>query len=203
MKVFALFSRKIFTITVMSFFCVTSVYAGGESCTMDNGMSEELTTYLRTADVLLTKIGDEASKVQCGIGTDGGNSASASTERVQSTIVGSINERVGFSNFATSGRFFVDMALKTEIPVGISRDHEQLGRELERINSMIEIVHGRCAENTVSSSNISTDTVYDTNGKTFGNILTDMLKNQVDMMNFYRETVLGDRTDNKYDFKLV
>ena len=170
---------------------------------MDNGMSEELITYLRTADALLSKIGDDTSKVQCGIGTDGGNSASASAERAQSTIVGSVNERVGFSNFATSGRFFVDMALKTEIPVGISRDHEQLGRELERINSMIEIVHGRCAENTALSSNISTDTVYTTTDKTFGKILTDMLKNQVDIMNFYREIVLGDRTDNKYDFILV
>jgi hypothetical protein len=203
MKIFSSSLGKIFTVIVVSFFCVTSVYAGEEGCTMDNGMSEELITYLRTADALLSKIGDEASKVQCGIGTDGGNSASASTERAQSTIVGSINERVGFSNFATSGRFFVDMSLKTEIPVGISRDHEQLGRELERINSMIEIVHGRCAENTALSSNISTDTVYTTTDKTFGKILTDMLKNQVDMMNFYRETVLGDRTDNKYDFILV
>ena len=67
----------------------------------------------------------------------------------------------------------------------------------------MEIVSNRCAINTVSSSNISTDTVYDTTGKTLGTILTDMLKNQVNMMNFYRETVLGDETDNKYNFILV
>lgn len=101
-----------------------------------------------------------------------------------------MNESIGFSNFATSGRFYIGIALKTEIPAGITRDHERLGKEIERINGMIEMVHGRCAEDTVSTSNLSEDPVYNTSGKTLGTILTEVLKNQVNMMNFYRETVL-------------
>ena len=50
-------------------------------------MSEELTQYIQTADALLAKIGEQASQIQCGIGTNGGNSASANIEKTQSLII--------------------------------------------------------------------------------------------------------------------
>lgn len=68
---------------------------------------------------------------------------------------------------------------------------------------MITLVDSRCAEDITPAANLSEDSVYITSGRTLGTILTDMLKNQVNMMNFYRETVLGDKTDGKYTFILV
>lgn len=68
---------------------------------------------------------------------------------------------------------------------------------------MITLVHSRCAEDITPATNLSEDSVYTTSGRTLGTILTEMLKNQVNMMNFYRETVLGDKTDGKYVFILV
>ncbi len=114
-----------------------------------------------------------------------------------------MNEAIGFSNFYTSSRFYIGIGLKTEIPAGITRDHERLGKEIERINNAISFVHSRCAEDVVPSSNISEDSVYLTTGKTLGVILKEVLQNQVDLMNFYRETVLGDKIDDKYTFILV
>lgn len=89
-------------------------------------MSEELTAYIKTTDNLLSRIEEESSRKQCNANANGGNSASASIDNATSAIVGSMNESIGFSNFYTSGRFYIDIALKTEIPMGITRDHEQL-----------------------------------------------------------------------------
>lgn len=58
----------------------------------------------------------------------------------------------------------------------------------------MELVYDRCGENTVSSTNLSEDPQYSTTGKSFATILREVLQNQVDMMNFYRATVLGDNT---------
>lgn len=182
---------------------MTSAYALGSDCTIKDGMSEELATYLKTTESLLSRIGEEAAKKQCNTNANGENSASASVDKTMSTVVGTMNESIGFSNFSTSGRFYIDIALKTEIPPSITRDHERLGKEIERINGMIETVHSQCAEGVVPTSNLSEDPVYNTSGKSLGTILTEVLKNQVDMMNFYRQTVLGDVTNDTYSFILV
>ncbi|HBB27630.1 TPA: hypothetical protein DCZ36_04010 [Candidatus Gracilibacteria bacterium] len=203
MKIFSSFLNCSLIVFLFSSFLITSAYAGENDCVIKNGMSEELAAYIKTTDSLLAGIGEEATKKQCNANANGENSASASVNKTKSAVVGSMNESIGFSNFATSGRFYIGIALKTEIPAGITRDHERLGKEIERINGMIEMVHGRCAEDTVSTSNLSEDPVYNTSGKTLGTILTEVLKNQVNMMNFYRETVLGDRTDDSYAFILV
>lgn len=184
----AYWSRIIIT-TLLSSLLITTVHADRKECAIKDGMSEELSTYIKTTEQLLARIGEEAAKKQCNT-TSEENSASASVHKTMSSVVGSMNESIGFSNFYTSGRFYIDIGLKTEIPTGITRDHEQLGKEIGKIKSTIETVYNRCAEDTVSGTNLSEDPVYDTSGKTFGTILTEVLKNQVDMMNFYRETVL-------------
>lgn len=159
-------------------------------------MSQELTEYLSTTDSLLSRIEGESAKSPCNP-AEGGNSASASIDKTMSAVVGSMNESIGFSNFYTSGRFYIQIALKTEVPTAITRDHERLGKELERIQGVIELVHNQCGQDIVPSSNLSEDTVYNTSGKTLGTILKEVLKNQVDMMNLYRETVLGDQADGQ------
>lgn len=203
MKILLLFLKSIFTIFLLVAFFVTSVSALGADCAIKDGMSEELTEYIRVTEKLLARVGEEASAKQCNANANGQNSASASVNNTKSTIVGSMNESIGFSNFSTSGRFYVDMTLKSEIPPGITRDHERLGKETEHITNLIELVHSRCAENTILETNISEDPVYSTSGKSIGTVLTEVLRNQVDMMNFYRETALGDATEGKYTFILV
>lgn len=203
MKKSSTFLNRMMATILLSVFSVASAYASGGDCAIDDGMSKELTAYIKTTENLLSRIGEEASKKQCNTNTDGGNSASVSVEKATSSVVGSMNESIGFSNFYTSGRFYIDIALKTEIPKGITRDHEQLGKEVGYISNMIDTVHSRCAENIIPTSNLSEDPAYDTSGKTLGNILTEMLQNQVNMMNFYRKTVLGDTTDDAYRFILV
>lgn len=160
-------------------------------------MSEELAKYLSTTDNLLSRITEESAKTPCNTNANGENSAMASIDRTMSAVVGSMNESIGFSNFYTSGRFYIDIALSTEVPVGITRDHTRLGKEIERIQGVIELVHSQCGEDIVPASNLSEDTMYNTSGKTLGTILKEVLENQVDMMNLYRETVLGDKPDGK------
>lgn len=63
-------------------------------------------------------------------------------------------------------------------------------------------MHGQCAENVIAPINLSDDPTYTTLNKSLGTILREVLINQVDMMNFYRETVLGDSTEG-VNFKLV
>lgn len=201
MKILFISLIRIIILGLFSCFFVVSVYASDADCTIKNGMSEELATYMKTTEKLLSRINDEAAKKTCS--TNGENTASANINKTMSAVVGSMNESIGFSNFYTSGRFYIDIALKTEIPVGIRRDHEQLGKEIDRINTMISVVYNRCSEGSIPTSNLSDDPVYNTSGKTLGNILTEVLKNQVNMMNFYRETVLGDVTDDTYNFILV
>lgn len=185
------------------FFFVTSAYAGTADCAIKNGMSPELVTYIKTTEDLLSKIEGEAAKKSCAVNANGENGASASVNKTMSAVIGSMNESIGFSNFYTSGRFYIDIALKTELPAGITRDHERLGKELERIKNTTETVYSRCAEGVVPIANLSDDPAYGTSGKSLGAILKEVLKNQVDMMNFYRETVLGDKPDEWYEFKLV
>lgn len=203
MKTSSLFLGYLITTILLSSFLATPTYAGNENCPINDGMSEELASYIKTTENLLSRIEQEALKKGCNANTNGENSATASVDKTKSAVVGSMNESIGFSNFATSGRFYIDIALKTEIPPGITRDHEQLGKEIEHINNTIDLVHNRCAEDVVPVSNLSDDPVYSTSGKSLGNTLTEVLKNQVDMMNFYRETVLGDPTEGKYVFILV
>jgi hypothetical protein len=67
----------------------------------------------------------------------------------------------------------------------------------------MEMVYNRCAEDVTPTSNLSEDPTYSTVNKTLGVMLKEILRNQVDMMNFYRETVLGDATKDQYSFILV
>lgn len=186
----------IFLCVLCSFFIAGPLFAEG-SCAIKSGMSKELSTYMQTAEKLRSQIEEQTLKNQCGTTKAGENSASATAEKTQSAIIGSINEHIGFSNFFTSGRFYVGLALKSEIPTGITRDHEQLGKEMERIRDTMELVYTRCAEGVVPTTNLSDDSVYSTSEKSLGIITKDMLQNHVDMMNFYRQTVLGDRTTDR------
>lgn len=112
---------------VLSFCTVDFSYAAAtatQACSINQGLSEELTAYVATLGKLLSKIETEATKKGCG--TDGTESTSANINKTASAFVGSMNESIGFSNFTTSTRFYVGMALRTEIPPGITRGHEQL-----------------------------------------------------------------------------
>lgn len=191
MKIFHTFLRSIPFILIMSVFAVDSAFSA-EACVIKSGMSKELSTYLRTVDALRARLETEAVKKQCG--SNGSESASTKSSKTTSAIIGSMNESIGFSNFYTSGRFYVDLALESEIPFGITRDHEQLGKEIGLIKNTIEIVHSQCAEDTILDNNLSDDPLYNTSGKTFGVVLREVLQNQIEMMNFYRATVLGDDT---------
>lgn len=200
MKIFLPFLSRVAAVLLLSSFLATSTYAAaasGVGCVIDKGMSEELAKYLSTTDSLLSRISEESAKTPCNTHANGVNSASEGIEQTMSAVVGSMNESIGFSNFYTSGRFYINIALKTEVPMGITRDHTRLGQEIERIQGVIQIVHSQCGEDIVPTSNLSEDTVYNTSGKTLGTILTEVLKNQVNMMNLYRETVLGDKTDGQ------
>lgn len=194
MKIPHTFLRRISIIVLMSSLTLGSVWAE-ETCVIKSGMSKELSTYIRTVDALRGRLETEAMKKQCG--SNGPESGSARAQKTTSAIIGSMNESIGFSNFYTSGRFYIDLALKSEIPYGITRDHDQLGQEIELIKSTIEIVHNQCAEDTTLSSNLSDDPLYSTSGKSFGAVLKEVLGNQIDMMNFYRATVLGDDTSGQ------
>lgn len=66
----------------------------------------------------------------------------------------------------------------------------------------MEIVYAHCAENSVAENNFLETDPYETKGKTNGTIIQELLINQVEMMNFYRATVLGDEAPYS-SFKLV
>gem|GEM_PF-4229512 len=114
-----------------------------------------------------------------------------------------MNETLNFSNFFTSTRFYIDIVLKSEIPPNFKRDHERLGSEIENTKIVYEKVYSKCAGEKIISSNLSDDPSYDTSGKTLGTVLKDLLQTEVNMLNFYREAVLGDATNDKYTFILV
>lgn len=113
-----------------------------------------------------------------------------------------MNSALGFSNFATAGRFYIDVALRTEIPPAITRDHRKLASELDKIREAIDIVYNRCSNNTIVDKNFIDEKIYQTKGKTTGSILQELLINQVNMMNMYRSVVLGDTLSNS-SFLLV
>ncbi|MDP2103353.1 MAG: hypothetical protein Q8K26_00335, partial [Candidatus Gracilibacteria bacterium] len=177
-----------------------SVFAADSDCPTKNSTSEELTSYLQKSQTLRAKIANEAEKYDCNTNNPEGNSASATVDSTQSAFVGSMNETLTFSNFFTSTRFYIDIVLKSEIPPSFKRDHEQLGREIEYTKIVYEKVYSKCAGEKIISSNLSDDPSYDTSGKTLGTVLKDLLQTEVNMLNFYRESVLGDATNDKYTF---
>lgn len=127
MKRFHTFLGRTIVFIVLSFFAVdfsSAATTTTETCTINQGLSEELTAYVTTLGKLLSKIETEALKKQCG--TNGAESTSANVNKTVSAIVGSMNESIGFSNFTTATRFYVSIALKTEVPPGITRGHDQL-----------------------------------------------------------------------------
>jgi hypothetical protein len=83
------------------------------------------------------------------------------------------------------------------------RDHARLGKELEKIKSTIDTVYGRCAGNIIPAVSIQKeDILYNVSGNSLGEILTEVLKNHINIMNVYRSTVIGD-LHNKEDLYLV
>lgn len=181
----------------------SSVLAAGSDCPTKNSTSEELTSYLEKSQTLRSKIANEAEKYECNTNNPEGNSASATIDNTQSAFVGSMNEALTFSNFFTSTRFYIDVVLKSEIPPNFKRDHDRLGNEIESTKAVYERVYNRCAGEKIISKNLSDDPGYDTSGKTLGWVLKDLLQTEVNMLNFYREAVLGDATNDKYTFILV
>lgn len=183
--------------------CSSPVFAAGWPCPTKNSTSEELTSYLQKSQTLRAKLSAEAEKYECNTLNPEGNSASATIDNTQSVFVGSMNETLTFSNFFTSTRFYIDVVLKSEIPPSFKRDHDRLGSEIEYTKTAYEQVYNRCAGEKVLSKNLSDDPSYDTSGKTLGTVLKDLLQTEVNMLNFYREAVLWDATNDKYTFILV
>lgn len=89
MRIFSIHLSRIL-IAIISFSLSFSVFAA-ESCSIQNGMSAELSTYITNVEALLSKIYAESSKVQCGTNKDGTNSAMATAEKTYSALNGSTN----------------------------------------------------------------------------------------------------------------
>lgn len=170
-------------VSIMAFSSAPLSYAAG-ACVIESAPSVELGAYLVNTETVLQGVLDKA------VNTCPTDSLGSSADKLQSALVGTLNSSIGFSNFVTATRFYV-MGLGTEVPPQLDRDHASLGRSLEQIRDAMTIVYERCSENTPIYENFL-PSGYETKNKTAGNILRELLTNQVDMMNFYRATVLGD-----------
>lgn len=65
MKIFSSFLKYILTTLLFVSFFATQTYAAAGDCAIKTGMSEELSTYIKTMNNLLSRTYEEASKKQC------------------------------------------------------------------------------------------------------------------------------------------
>lgn len=191
-----------FAIATLVFFLPLQVFADdvAKDCSIRDGVTAELSTYLSNVDTVLSAIPTDN---KCQPNANGKNSATASIEQAISSIVGTINNSLSLTNFFTSTRFYVGIALKTEVPPGFTRDHTSLIRSLDRIERKMEDVYARCATDLPMPAVSMKDANYSTDGKKVDAVLKDMLGNASNMLNFYRETVLGDNTEGDYSLILI
>ncbi|MFZ3233664.1 MAG: hypothetical protein WA194_09380 [Patescibacteria group bacterium] len=106
--------------------------------------------------------------------------------------MGSVNRSLKTTNVMTSFRFTVDLIRRTELPAGIRRDHALLDQRQRKLIAAIDSLAANCGSDLVFDTEVSPFPTYVTKNAKIGDVLQDLLSNHTDVMNVYREAVLGD-----------
>ena len=170
----------------------TGVFA---ACAIDTGPNKDLSDYIKNLDRAITEISSRASGANCGNTSKGTPSGTDGVSRAVSVIVGSTNKAFSPEDMASSGRFSIDLILRSEIPDALRRDYNLLLRKQAAVNSLIDGIYRNCGGDIrVLPADIIDDPGFSgENGeeKALGDIAGDLLTNHVKIIGFYRESVIG------------
>jgi len=126
----------------------------------------------------------------------------ATTKKVQSSILASMSEVINFSWYFSSFDFYVAIPITNEVPYPVKRDHERINRESERLSRILKkITRAWYAEASITN-------VCDgvSNCKLSGSarsILTSLIKNNKQITDFYRLSIADRQYVSVNSFILV
>ena len=112
------------------------------------------------------------------------------TNKVRNSILGSLGQTLNFSGFFSSFDFYVGFPAVSDIPYPIKRDHERLEREWERLARYLQKII-RSGYGEVSLENICDNIPNCNTSGTARSILVELVRNNKNITDAYRLSVLG------------
>lgn len=120
-------------------------------------------------------------------------------ESLGSDMVASVNDGLAFSNFESSARFYLDLVLDSEMPEGTERDHRLLRKQQESIQQAYKAVYAACSADVPLPEAVGEIPA----GTTLSDALSRIMANQIRVMNYFRTTVVGDKSIASFPDKFI
>ncbi len=170
----------------------SDAFAAGGSCEIKNAPSAEVKAYLKGVNEFAGAVRKKISGARCDGMTDAENGgATADVESGANRALASVNRALTAENVFTSFRFTADLIRRTELPPAIRRDYSVLSSRQKTIDALFGPTFGNCANELVLDENIAAFSMTDTTGAKLGDVLESFLQNHVNVMEAYREAVIG------------
>lgn len=185
--------NKLFPILALAISVSTgfsSTWAAG-SCSIKEAPDPAVQEYLKGVDKVISEAMRVGSDSTCE-SPSGNRTATADVDKAQSSVVSSVNRSLSTSNVVTSFRYTVDLVTRSELPPGIRRDHSLLDQRQRKLIAAIDSLAASCASDKLFDTEISPFPTYVTKGQKVGDVMQSLLSNHTDVMNVYREAVLGE-----------
>lgn len=168
----------------------SNAWAAG-SCSIKDAPDKAVQDYVKGVDKMISEAMRVSGNATCQ-DPSGNRTATSDADKAQSSVMGSVNRSLKTTNVMTSFRFTVDLIRRTELPAGIRRDHSLLDQRQKKLIAAIDSVASNCGSDVVFDTEVSPFPSYVTKNAKVGDVLQDLLSNHTDVMNVYREAVLGD-----------
>lgn len=192
---------SILVIAVSALSGISNAWAAG--CAIKEAPSPALRNYIKGLDNLISEAVRLGGTGNCNSNAEGNRNATSDVDKAQSSVMGSVNKSLNTSNVVTSFRYTVNLVRRTELPAGIRRDSSLLDQRQRTLIAAIDSTASSCGSDVVFDSEVSPFPPYSTKGKKVGDVLADALSNHTNVMEAYREAVLGDEPVTVTDLSLV
>lgn len=179
-------------------------WAVSAECTVQFEPAKVISEYLSNTERVMTKIREVTASSRCGLegtGVVAGIFSQPAQEgmRLGSEVVQASNEVADFSSFLSTWEFYVIMPItQSDAPSYLYRDNELLERQHEKIQQLGKTLARKCALNAkiaAQSVEIKGKTgnaaQYPATEKTVSDVLGDLIKNNGDVLTYYRNIAIG------------
>lgn len=164
------------------------------SCKIQDAPAKALEVYIDNINTILSEIQSSLSKTDSSPGT---------IEQERLRILWSLSSITNFSSHYSSFDFYVALPITTEIPYPVKRDHQRLQQQTDTLTTTLQRLVRRWHGSTIVSDPCSGIDNCDFRDVSVRYILTELIKNNKNITDFYRLSIIGKPYSQSSDFVIV
>lgn len=190
--------KKIILTSLCFFLFNVSFFANAnecsQSCKIQDGPASVIEDYLENLNTV----------VQNTLKSAKGEKTTSGAKKIQQQLIAELWKLTDFWEYFSSFDYYVTVPITNEIPQEIKRDHDLLDKESERLQKILEkVIRSGYANSEVENPCEWVQYCDERFEGTVSGILTQLIKNNKEIVSYYRLSIIDKRSYGNTNFMLV